>query len=148
MTVAEVTPSPLYVYQSYRHDPTRTGPIRAAYEKEFVRRIKVVKRVVRIAIAVRDVLGLDAAGLRTFTVGPPGYRQFAGLSPAEKIAQFGEWLRNLVDDAVIEGQDLLGPPGDGNWQRTFIRQAYLRGAMTTITELQKAGRDVGDQTAS
>lgn len=131
---------------STKTDPSRTGTIRRAYEAEFLRRISTVRKFLYQAIVTQDVLGLRP--MRQFQPSLPGNRRYAALPIDQRARAFGQWLLNLVDDAVLEGQDMVGRPGDGLWQRTFIRRAYLHGVTTTTTELQRMGRQVADQTAS
>jgi len=50
----------------------------------------------------------------------------------------------MVEDQLIEGEDLAEAAVAAGWSRTFVRQGFMRGIMTTMTELKRAGRDVGD----
>lgn len=128
-------------------DPSRTGSIRRAYEAEFMRRIDTVRRFVYRALVTQDAIGLKSPA-RHLQVRLPNPRQWATLPPNVRARQFGQWLLNLVDDAVLQGQDLVGPTGPGQWMRTFIRRAYFHGVTTTTTSLRRMGREIADQTAA
>lgn len=130
-----------------KRDPSRTGAIRRAYEAEFLRRLNRVKKILMQAIVTQDALGLAEPKLRAAQIGPPGFRKFAGLTPADKTAAFGAWLRRLVDDQLLEAADMVGPVEPGGWTRQFIRRGFMQGILSTMTELRKSGRDLGDAKA-
>lgn len=132
-----------------RSDPSKTGAIRRAYETEFVRRVKAVKRAVSVSIGDRDALGLGPRRLRTFDdPKPAGLGQFVGLPIPQKVDSFSAWLRSIIDEAVIRGRDLIGPQVEGAWTRTFVRRAYIHGVLSTMSDLRRAGRTIADQAAS
>lgn len=129
-------------------DPSQTANIRARYEREAVRRFTVVRKLVNTAVDTRDVMGLRNPSLRIAEPQPPFERQFATAPAAQRVDLFAQWLRSIIEEAIVSGRDLVGPPAPGAWQRPFLRAAYFHGVTSAATDLRRQGESVPENISS
>ena len=127
-------------------DPSRTKLLRARYGAAAVARLRLIQRDITTSIIQNDCFGLRSGTLSAFVRGnlalvvnePAGYRQFAFTSDARKHDAFMEWLRQQIDLQVLETVDRAGNPVEPDWQDTYVRAAYQRGATQAAVEVGRA----------
>lgn len=115
-----------------RADPTRSTILRARYAAACGTRLRKLRRDIQTSVVERDCFGLSSS-LSIFnsalTVNDPaGFKQFAFTSDARKHDEFMKWLREQIDQGVLESVDRNGNPVDPTWQNAYIRAAYEKGA--------------------
>lgn len=140
-----------------RYDPTRTGATRRAFEAEINRRFAALKKLVRIALVDRDVLGLQDAPLaanarrprhvgRTNAVAPPPVRAFQFERSGAKVAGFMDWLTAAAYDGILD--TTLGTPiasaAENAWTNVYVRSAYQRGLQSSYAQMRRGGIVVED----
>lgn len=151
-----------HVHDARRVDPSGTRAIRVKFEREMVRRFRILKQRIQQAIVDLDVLGLqpDSASKafnalvfsKTFRPGPAlhdeaphiGRETFGFHRAGEKVSAFMEWLREVQQTELFEVSS--GTPNSsaasGSWQNTYLRSAYQRGLEQSYSELNGAGASV------
>ena len=137
-------------------DPTGTGKIRRAYEREILRRFREIRRVVRQAIVQLDVLGLrkgqpDPAqtalsmllGLQMSGAAGAGSRPgfafsrdavapaanaFAFNSSSGKVSSFMEWLyqQERADIIGIQAGTPIASASQQSWQNLYLETSYRK----------------------
>lgn len=117
-----------------RFDPTNTAPIRARYERDLVRRFQRIAKLIHNGIGKRD-------GLNVNEVGPP---VFDFRRDPDKAAEFMDWLRNAIDEGVLEVKrgTSVAKAADKSWQNVYIRSAYQKGLAQAAGQMRKAGATV------
>ena len=150
-----------------RVDPTGTGAIRQAYERNLVRRFRKVASMARKALVERDVLGLkpkavearvQAAEFRSalFPVArdsavPPRHA-FQHSAPADRLDAFSGWLYEIAQEEILG--IIPGLPsrmaGRSTWQAQFLSRARRKGEGDAKARIKQAGgtkRRAGDDLA-
>lgn len=133
---------PLLINQRRQADPTGTAGIRRRYEADVRRRFDRLRRDTWISVAINDAFGL-AQQPRIFQPAPP--RAFDFPTDPAKIAAFRRWLRQQIDDGILE-VIVRNPDGTIDaitaWQDTYVRAAYGKGVADTQLELFRQGIDI------
>lgn len=105
-------------------DPTRTTSLRRQFIAELTRRFKLVAQRVRALVAEEDAFNLQpvqASGILN--------KRFAFETAPGKLSKFREWLREQIDQGILEGDPTTG----------YINSAYKRGVVRSYVETKKAG---------
>ena len=121
---------------SLRRDPTRTTTIRQRYEKDLVRRFKVLRK------AIKDLVGKeDAFGLRT-NIRTNAKFDFARSS--DKVSAFMDWLETMERQGILEVSrgTRLASAAQGAWQNVYILSAYQKGLAQAAGLMRNAGADI------
>ncbi len=141
MNLAGVTYSP--TIQINKSDPTRTTVLRNVFAQQMRNRFNAVARGVRFAVDDLDVFELRDTFL-TQQVTPPGFRAFDFPRSSDKIEAFMRWLRQQVDNEILELSTFnqIGSSIEGAWTNVYIADSYKRGIIRARYELRKAGFDV------
>lgn len=119
-----------------RLDPTRTTFIRRQFENA------IAKRCRKLASAVRKFFSpsVDALALRPVTMAQPQYRQYEFLTDASKLEAFSLWLRQQIEEDILQTADVSGwraPSGSiatGPWTGKYVHSAYRRGLINAFLE--------------
>lgn len=145
--------SQLTVYErSRRRDPTRTLTLRRNFARNFSRRIRTVRGMIRHAVVTQDVFDLKQTRptvMQDFklTVNVDSGlnpKQFRGMSIFEKIRQFMRWIHRIISRVVFGTEDFEDEQNrkDKSWMANYINQAYKRGIKHANDDLQENGYDV------
>ena len=124
-------------------DPTGTSDISARWEREAIKRMKALRRLVFEAVVENDVLGIEKpflAGIFEWTFRPgrigmgdavaaPVRRAYEFRRSAGKVGAFMEWLRQAEADGILGVT--YGTPvesaAERAWQNVYIESAYQKG---------------------
>lgn len=124
-------------------DPTNTTTIRAAFDRDMLRRFKKLRRSI-----METIVKNDAFGLRAPVVNEPGRQfQFAFPRSSDKVSSFMDWLYAEQSATILEVQ--RGAPlrsaAERAWSNVYIDSAYQRGIRQAGQELRAAGANVSDR---
>lgn len=109
-----------------RKDPTRTTTIRNQWSKDFEKRYNQIIKEVKQEIIDNDLFGVNEVNV-------------VKKSKKEKIAIFMALLSQKIDKYIFDGG--VVPPDmpipDILWIDRYIKQAYDKGVVRALTELEK-----------
>lgn len=127
--------------QVYLTDPTRTTVLRNLFAKAVNKRFNELVSVVRQAIVVKDVFGLNLQ-INQMTVPPENAFSFP-LSQ-DKIAAFMQWLDEQVKAGILEVgiYNQLGSSIESAWLNMYILDSYKRGIIRARYEMINAGANI------
>lgn len=116
-------------------DPTRSVTRRRQFVREFRRRWRELRGVIRDKIDRSDRFGLSDEGL---------------LSPeaAALLAQFRRWVSRQLEDILIEPLPIADVQSGLHWTAQFVRAAYEHGLNRADTALRQNGYDVPETAAA
>ena len=142
-----------------RSDPTGTGHIVRAFDRDLVRRFQGIRRLVWQAVAVNDVFGTGSdqdadAMIRSAAVAlavaritgdeAPQPGAFELTTSAGKVEAFMRWLRQEQARGVLEVVE--GAPQSTAaataWTNVYVRRAYERGVEHSAEQIRRAGGTV------
>lgn len=135
-----------------RDDPTGTTDIREDWIDDSDARWATVMERVVYAIAEDDAFGIDgdhrnrrlqAWGEFHSDPARPMPEKFVG-SRGEQLAQFRDFLENLVDDHVVTPTGNTAILNGQHWTADYLRRAELSGVRAAERVAQAAGYDVSD----
>lgn len=135
-----------------RDDPTGTTDIREEWIDDSDARWATVMERVVYAIAEDDAFGIDSEHRNrrlqawgNFHSDParPMPEKFVG-SRGEQLAQFRDFLENLVDDHVVKPAGNTAILNGQHWTGDYLRRAELSGVRAAERVAQAAGYDVSD----
>lgn len=143
MTTARALQAPLVANAAAARalDPTRTTVLRARYAAELARRFRRVQQLVSKVIGEQDALGLDRRDDPLASSGPLGAGSLAGRTDAESLQNVERWLRETLDEEVLEVEEREGGLviAHAAWQLAWVRRAYAAGLRHAKRQLKKAG---------
>ncbi|AUX08924.1 hypothetical protein AArcSl_1293 [Halalkaliarchaeum desulfuricum] len=119
-------------------DPTRTRTLRGDFEAEVNKRFRALKGDVREAVEELDVLHL---GSQQAVNQAPNPRDFEFLSDSEKRQRFQAWLRERIDEGILETTDESAIRSGDAWHSQYVQKAYAKGVTDTGANLRQAGVD-------
>lgn len=119
-----------------RIDPTRTGVIRHAWEKDIRRRFSEIASAISVLVVDEDVFGLEEG--QPFQVNN-ARQEWRFSTNDKKLEQFQKWLKPLVD-AKILAVDSKGNP----WSAKFIESSYKKGMVRAFVDAR--GKDIKKKT--
>lgn len=126
-------------------DPTQTTTIRNAFVREMNKRFRRIRGLIRRAIIDQDCFGLQQNGAQAnvqTNANLPGKRAYAFDRTGDKIEGFMSWLREAVDDEILELKPGLmnrtGQAVDSAWSNMYIESAYQKGILNGRAEMLKA----------
>lgn len=115
-----------------RIDPTRTGAIRRKFESTMRKRFKWLRSAISDLVDGEDAFGLKPSTIKGQVQGSraPGpttllNQRFAFETNEDKVKQFREWLRNKINEGVLEAEAGVSP--ENAWLSEFIHSAYRKG---------------------
>lgn len=123
-------------------DPTKTKTLRDKFEADAYKRFRRVKGAIRQAVADEDVLGLGEQEARNADYDTPNPNDFRFLTDAEKKERFMQWLRQRIDDDVLEPTTRDNIRRGRHWTGSYVRSASRKGVEHATRELKKQGYDV------
>jgi len=132
----------IYTLAEYsRYDPTRTTSLRNTFARAMRVRFKKVMKEIKKVVNEDDVFGLKE---QPAVYQSPGYRAYQFLTTEEKIAEFMNWLRQLIKKDILEigTMEQIGYPLHGAWTDLYVLEAYKRGIARSRLEMKKAGYDI------
>lgn len=115
-------------------DPTRTTLIRVRWERDLVRRLRILRAAIRKKIVTDNAFGVRNAG------------EFEFATKTEKVNAFMRWLSQQQKDGLLEVTE--GPSarsGNASWQNIYIRGAYQKGLAGAASNLKRDGVEVSDR---
>lgn len=130
------------VYRKMRSDPTQTQTLRNAFVAAMRKRFRALRGLIRLAVVEQDVLALSGKNnLMVQAAGLPGNRAFDFSTSQMKVQGFMTWLRNQMDNGILEVGTLrqAGSSIDQAWTDLYVRDSYQRGVQRARYELRKAG---------
>ncbi len=119
----------------HRNDPTNTAGVIRAYFADFNRRWRKIIELIIETVVENDALSLGDPGAQPSNIfeqltaaqaaRPFQFRQ----DTAGKVEDFNNWLREQLDEGVLEVRRAAGGGVSANtkWQDTFVRSAYSKG---------------------
>lgn len=119
-----------------RRDPTKTTVLRAKYERELVRRFKMIKSQIRKKIITDNAFGMITnAG------------DFDFPTRTAKVAAFNRWLDRMVKQGLLERTE--GVPMESaaskSWQNIYLRSAYQKGLAGAAGSMRSDGVEISDR---
>jgi len=124
-------------------DPTRTKTLRRDFEADAYKRFRSFKGDVRESVEEKDVLHL---GQQQAVNDSPNPRDYQFLSNPEKREQFLQWLRQQIDEDILETTNSRDNIRSGrHWTSGYIRTAYSKGIEHADAELRKQGIEVPEE---
>lgn len=136
---------------SRRVDPTQTRMVVLAWQRELVRRLTAVRRLVRQSVRELDVLGLSPrpSALQTVAAMSMGRgtlpaRGLAHGRASEKVDAFAQWVKQTLHEQLV-GSPLGSPSSSASrnsWQNRYIQQAYRRGMLGAAARLRARGAKI------
>jgi len=124
-----------------RIDPSNTGLLRRAFEKEFKKRFQELKRVLVEAVLDRNVFGLQ-----TYQLSAPLPGAFNFSTNPKKIEEFNKWLERQIHEGLLEVKKIpgavTGVATDTVWINSYITDSYKKGVLRARYEMAKAGMKV------
>lgn len=119
-----------------RRDPTKTTMVVRRYEKELVRRFRLVKARIREKIVKQNAFGMVTnAG------------EFDFPTKTAKVRAFMTWLDRMVEEGVLErtaGQSMESA-ANRSWQNVYLRSAYQKGLAGAAQSMRRDGVEVSDR---
>ena len=118
-----------------RKDPTNTNRIRVRFEQEVNRRFASLRRLIKEALLVQDVMGLNV------NARAPGRQAFKFLRSGDKVSAFMEWLKRSEDElifGVVPGTSIASS-ANSSWMNIYLDSAYQRGLAQSAGLLEAAG---------
>lgn len=124
-----------------RKDPTHTLTLRRAFEADFNRRFRELKKLIRETIVKDDAFGLKVNATSA------GAGAFAFARSGDKVQLFMDWLRDAQDELLFEVRrgTRVGTAGNMLWSDIYIESAYQRGLAQSINRMRGAGADISDR---
>lgn len=123
--------------QGVRRDPTRTGLIRRAFDRDIKRRIMFLKKAIR-AYALKNFSEDPAPIFKPIPTRNAGY-EFGRSS--QKVNAFMSWLESQNRRGLL--QTVTGTSkttaARGAWSNLYIRSSYQTGVANSANNLRKAG---------
>lgn len=121
-------------------DPTRTLTLRSAFVADATRRFRALAQVITESVVDRDVFQLGRPNI-IGNLEPASPNAFIGLSKAEQITAFNEWLEEQEAAGILEV--VPGPAGAQRaWSDQYVRSSYQRGLDKSLRDLRAKGIDV------
>jgi len=111
-------------------DPTRTKTLRKAFEREVLRRINYVKRMITEEVAILDGFGLKRTTNATSDITTNARFQFS--STVAQVDAFEKYIRDQLGVLASQAEDQY-------WQE-YIRQGYEKGAGRAFSDVNQAKR--------
>jgi SPP1 gp7 family putative phage head morphogenesis protein len=112
-----------------RRDPTRTAGLRGRYSKQMDKRFRRIAQLIIETLEDNDALRLNAKAAKSFKF----------RNDAERVAEFMAWLRQTINDEILQiAASDDAPPVDG-WQKVYVREAYGRGSEAATALMQRQG---------
>lgn len=127
-----------YVATLARGEPTSTTTLRNRYEADLYKRFRGLKGIVRETVADNDALRLSA------TLAAPR-NDFGFDTDAEKEAAFLDWLRDGIDDDVLEPLPREEAIAGQHYTAEYVRASSHQGADYAAAQLRDEGIDVSDE---
>lgn len=128
-----------------RRDPTRTTKLRGRYTADMNDRFHILKQLINTTLVDNDALRLSGERPSVFVRQLVGSKarpanRFHFKTDAERVQAFMDWLRDAVDQEVLEvrGRDGNTITHDG-WQEKYIREAYVRAVEAADAAMQREG---------
>lgn len=118
-----------------KSDPTRTSQLRLRFEQLLRGKFNRLKGDIRRLLVDEDAFGIKR---KTSTRN----QRFEFQTSSEQIASFEAWLKQQVDDGILDGKT-AADKADGYW-RAFTDDAYRRGAGRAFTDVRKPALSTGD----
>jgi len=120
---------------SLRNDPTKTLEVRQNFLQDIRGRFRRLSGVIRRAIGPEnDVLKLSQ------NIDAPEAFDFP--TDREKIQAFQEWLKETIENEVLEPASFTELREGNHWTNDYIRSAYLIGRNVAIGRLKQEGVSV------
>jgi SPP1 gp7 family putative phage head morphogenesis protein len=115
-----------------RFDPTRTLTLRMKYERDMVRRFKLLKK------DIAELMSEDGLGIQT------NAPRFDFQRNPDKINSFMRWLRGRQDKHILETKRgvTIGTSAERAWQDVYITSAYQKGLADAASNLSGQGVSV------
>jgi len=115
-----------------RVDPTRTGLIQRQFLRDINKRLALLYIKIRELIVDEDAFGLKE---RTPLVLMQEPRRFAFQTSAQKLRTFQRWLKEQVDQGILEvsGEGIPGKP----WTYKYVQSAYRKGVTRAYMDMNK-----------
>lgn len=131
------------------YDPTHTTSLRNAFAREFGKRFRRLRGLIRQAIVERDVFGMqgqmnEAMPRVLVQQGLPQPRAFDFPRSREKVSAFMDWLKAEVDREMLTTVEMrqLGQAIETEWTDKYVLDSYKRGVQRSAYELKKAGYSI------
>lgn len=119
-----------------RRDPTKTTVVRKRYERDLVRRFRLVKKRIREKIVSQNAFGMVTnAG------------EFDFPTKTAKHRAFMSWIERMVAEGVLErteGMPMESAAGR-SWQNVYLRSAYQKGLAGAAQSMRGDGVEVSDR---
>ncbi|MDB2225609.1 minor capsid protein [Halorubrum ezzemoulense] len=120
-------------------DPTRTKTLRDAFGSDANKRFRAIKGDVREVVEELDVLQL---GSQRAVNSAPDPRDYQFLSNSEKRQRFQAWLREQIDNGVLEPTDGDAFRRGEHWTAQYVQKAYAKGVTDAGAKIRQQGGDV------
>jgi SPP1 gp7 family putative phage head morphogenesis protein len=136
---------PLIHQVASQYDPTRTLTLRNAFARNMNKRFIKLRGLIRRAIIERDCFGMTKLPVERVRVHQlPGVRQFDFPRSGDKVAAFMEWLRQQIEEGILEVISIrqFGTAIEEAWTNLYINDSYERGVQRARYELIHAGYQV------
>jgi len=126
-----------------KSDPTRTSQLRLRFEQLLRGKFNRLKRDIRRLLVDEDAFGIKR---KPSVFNQTANQRFEFQTSSEQIAAFEAWLKQQVDDGILDGKTATDK-ADGYW-KAFSEDAYRRGAGRAFNDVRKpalsTGEDVSD----
>lgn len=114
------------------YDPTKTTVLRKKFERDMVRRWKMLIEAIRVEVVEKDGFGLKT-----------NLGKFDFPRDARKVDEFIKWLRKEEKKGVLEIIEGAGQTsGEKAWHNLYIRSAYQKGLAEAAAKMRKAGAKI------
>lgn len=120
-----------------RQDPTKTTVVRRRFERDLVRRLRVVEKEIIKVVGTEDGFGLD---LKTNA-------QFGFPTSTQKVTEFMKWINKQWANNVLEviPGTTQRTVAAAAWQNVYLRSAYQKGLASAYNSLRAAGASVSQR---
>lgn len=119
-------------------DPTRTKTLRGDFESDVNKRFRAIKGDVREVVEELDVLQL---GRQRAVNSAPDPRNYQFLSNSEQRQRFQAWLREQIDNGVLEPTDGDAFRRGEHWTAQYVQKAYAKGVTDAGAKIRQQGGD-------
>jgi SPP1 gp7 family putative phage head morphogenesis protein len=113
-------------------DPTKTTVLRKKFERDMVRRWKMLIDAIRVEVVEKDGFGLKS-----------NLGAFDFPRDAQKVDEFIKWLKKEQKKGVLEIIEGAGQAaGEKAWHNLYLRSAYQKGLAEAAAKMRKAGAKI------
>ncbi len=129
-----------------KQDPSRTGSIIRAYERDLVARFRALKVIIKKSVVDDDCFNLTNRLIGHVEVPPMAPAgKFVFTTVDQKVDSFMDWLEEQVDKGILEVTEREGRKVVARhaWQDKYVRSAYIKGLEQSSATLEKAGVEPG-----